>query len=68
MSGSATIYLAPLVIPYAALESRRELRSASKGDSAVKTQEGKFTVGNKMFEVAGPLNGTLCQIQFEDLR
>src|SRR6218665_2071121 len=52
MSGSVPSYMSSLVTPCTALQSRRGLRSASKGDFVVKRTNLKF--GNRMFEVAGP--------------
>src|SRR6218665_1634303 len=54
-SGSAPPYMSSLVIPSlsVALESRQGLRSASKGDFVVKRAQLQF--GNRMFEVAGPV-------------
>src|SRR6218665_2331526 len=57
-SGSAPPYMSSLVIPSlnVALESRQRLRSASKGDFVVKRAQLQF--GNRMFEVAGPVEWT----------
>ena len=52
MSGSAPLYLSSLVTPCTALDSRRGLRSSSKGDFLVRRTNLQF--GNRMFEVAGP--------------
>ena len=52
MSGTAPPYLSSLVTPCVTLESRRGLRSASKGNFIVKRTNLQF--GNRMFEVAGP--------------
>jgi len=51
-SCSAPLYMSSLVTPCTALESRRWLRSASKGDFVMKRTNLQF--GNRMFEVAGP--------------